>query len=302
MSAAVFAGVDWGTTSFRLWLFDAGGSPLAQQKAPWGMRDLAPDQFAGKLEEALAAVAAPAGLPVIICGMAGAAEGWHQAPYADLPVQLARLAEYSVRIPGQERETRIISGLAQRSPRPDVMRGEETKLVGAFQKRRFAGHVCMPGTHAKWALIEEGEIVGFSTSLTGELFSLLNRHSTLAGYLDRGHGGYAQSSCFLDSVQEALAAPEAILQRLFLIRADGVLNARPAGELAERLSGWLIGMEIAGMRAKAGSAVALIADGDIAENYHGALQLADFECTVISAETSVQAGLFQAGRQLWLEG
>ena len=301
MNAAVFAGVDWGTTSFRLWLFDGGGSPLSQQKAPWGMADLKPGQFAGKLEEALAAAGAAAGLPVIVCGMAGAAEGWHPTPYADLPVQLDGLSEHSARVPGEDRDVRIIFGLAQSRPEcPDVMRGEETKLCGAFQEHRFSGHVCMPGTHAKWALIEDGKITGFHTSLTGELFSLLNRHSTLAGYLDRSPRSYARSPDFLDSVREALAAPEAILQRMFSIRADGVLNKRPASQLAEQLSGWLIGLEIAGMRAEAGSSIILVADGSMADNYHGALQAAGFECTVISAEASVQAGLFRAGRKLWL--
>ena len=303
MDAAVFAGVDWGTTSFRLWLFDRSGDAFAGHNAPWGMTALRPDEFAGRLEDALEATGAPADLPTVVCGMAGAAEGWHPAPYSELPAPLAKLHEHSVKVPGQGRDVRPIGGLAQRDRNcPNVMRGEETTLFGALRLRPLSGYACLPGTHSKWVRIEQDRVLEFYTCLTGELFALLGRSSTLASQLDFERRSHADSPHFLNSVRQALTSPESVVHRLFSIRAAGLLDRElAAGQLVDQLSGWLIGMEVAAMRAQAGPAVTLVADGDMAASYQRALRLADFECTFISAETSVQAGLFAVGRQLWLQ-
>ncbi|PMU87476.1 2-dehydro-3-deoxygalactonokinase, partial [Pseudomonas sp. GP01-A4] len=72
----------------------------------------------------------------------------------------------------------IVPGLAVNQPgRPgDVMRGEETQILGAGVRD---GILVLPGTHSKWATLEAGRVTGFRTAMTGELYAVLLRHSLL---------------------------------------------------------------------------------------------------------------------------
>src|SRR5690606_13941786 len=116
------AAVDWGTSSFRLWLLDSAGSVLAERRSGEGMLSAGTEGFAPILERHLAALDAPAELPVIVCGMAGARQGWVEAPYVALPAGLEDILAGAVPVPGGRRPVRILPGLAQRRPEtPDVI-------------------------------------------------------------------------------------------------------------------------------------------------------------------------------------
>jgi len=130
----------------------------------------------------LDAVGAANDLPVVVCGMAGARQGWVEAGYIDTPAHLAFILERAVPVPGQSRDIRILPGIAQRNPKaPDVMRGEETQLLGALGINA-AGEavVCIPGTHSKWARVSGGTVERFATFMTGELFSVVSRETILS--------------------------------------------------------------------------------------------------------------------------
>src|ERR1700747_3755838 len=148
MSQAAYAAVDWGTSSFRLWLIDDTGCVLAERRSHEGMMAAAKPGFAAVLQSHLSAVQAPGDLPVIICGMAGARQGWVEAGYIDTPAPLAAILARAAIVPGQSRDIRILPGIAQRDvAAPDVMRGEETPLPGALGGDiANAALVCMPGT------------------------------------------------------------------------------------------------------------------------------------------------------------
>src|SRR4051812_45368183 len=127
MTEAAYVAVDWGTSSFRLWLIDRAGEVLAERRSGEGMLGAAKTGFAAVLQSHLAAVEAPDHLPVLVCGMAGAKTGWVEAGYVDTPAPLSAILRQAVRVPGQTRDIRILPGIAQRDARaPDVMRGEET--------------------------------------------------------------------------------------------------------------------------------------------------------------------------------
>ena len=80
----------------------------------------------------------------------------------------------------------ILPGLSCRGKTgaPDVMRGEETQILGALRlhpELAKGRHLfCLPGTHAKWVAVTDGAVSQFQTALSGELFELLRRHSVLA--------------------------------------------------------------------------------------------------------------------------
>ena len=133
MSKAGYVAVDWGTSSFRLWLVDRAGAVLEERRSPEGMMVASKLGFAAVLQSHLDAVGAGNDLPVVICGMAGARQGWVEAGYIDTPAQLASILARAVAVPGLSRDVRILPGIAQRDPNaPDVMRGEETQLLGAL--------------------------------------------------------------------------------------------------------------------------------------------------------------------------
>src|SRR5215475_6131302 len=144
MNHAAYVAVDWGTSSFRLWLVDRAGRVLAERRSHEGMMAAGKLGFASVLQSHLDAVGAAGDLPVVICGMAGARQGWVEAGYIDTPARLASILQGAVRVGGQSRDIRILPGIAQRNPKaPDVMRGEETQLLGALGADGEA-LVCMP--------------------------------------------------------------------------------------------------------------------------------------------------------------
>ena len=159
MSQAAYVAVDWGTSSFRLWLVDRTGNVLGERRSHEGMMAAGKLGFPTVLQSHLDAVGAAPGLPVVVCGMAGARGGWVEAGYVDTPARLASIPEHAVAVPGQDRDIRILPGIAQRDPKaPDVMRGEETQLLGVLGVDAADDVVvCMPGTHSKWVRASGGD-------------------------------------------------------------------------------------------------------------------------------------------------
>lgn len=236
---------DWGTSNLRLWAMDAGGRVLEERSSQNGMARLTPGAFeAALLELATEFLPVSGTLPVIICGMAGARQGWREAPY--LPVPCAPAATGAVRVPTDEArlDVHILPGLSQADP-ADVMRGEETQIAGLLHEQPdFDGVLCLPGTHVKWVRIAGGQVQSFATSMTGELFALLADQSVLRHSVGPGWDDFA----FDKAVHEALADPAGWVSRLFPLRAEALLGEPAPGVARARLSGGLIGAELAAMR------------------------------------------------------
>jgi len=307
--SAAFGAVDWGTSSFRLWLLDSAGTVLAERRGTDGMTTAAAEGFAAVLARHLDAVGAASDLPAIICGMAGARQGWLEAPYVPVPARLDDILAGSVPVPGQGREVRILPGLSQRlAAAPDVMRGEETQLAGIGPLFAAGEHlVCLPGTHSKWVEAGDGAIAGFATYMTGELFALLSTQSILRHALgDRPAAASPGSSAFRSACAEALAAGGDIGSALFRIRAAGLLHDLDRGAAASRLSGLLIGAEIASARrsrAGADRPVILVASGALGLLYRAGLELAGSAVLSADADEAVRAGLLEAAKRLgWTGG
>nr|WP_295466741.1 2-dehydro-3-deoxygalactonokinase [Mesorhizobium sp.] len=304
-SPAVLAAVDWGTSNLRVWLLDAAGDVIAERKSGEGMSSAGAKGFANVLEEHLAAMSAPEGLPAIVCGMAGARQGWVEAGYLDLPARISDFAKAATPAPGARRAVHILPGLAQRSAaHPDVMRGEETQIAGA-DLGGGTHFVCMPGTHSKWVRVEDGAVASFHTAMTGELFHVLASQSILRHSLgDAPDAGAPTAAAFKTALEEMLAHPERLTSALFAIRAGGLLGNVPAGDAAATLSGLLIGAEIAGaVSASPGMhVVTLVASGGMAKRYAAALATAGLLVNLVDADAAVRKGLFEAGRRLYLSG
>lgn len=301
-NAPAVAAVDWGTTRMRVWLIDGQGKVLAERRGDDGLITAQQKGFSTILEGHLAAMGAPAALPVIICGMAGSRQGWLEAPYVTVPAPLSAILAGAASVPGQSRDIRIVPGLAQRlTDAPDVMRGEETQLAGAGLPAKGRQLVCMPGTHSKWVLVEDGTVTGFGTWPTGELFSVLAAHSILRHSLGEHPKPVTSDNPFFRRwCETALGGGGDVTSRLFSIRAAGLLQDLKADDAAACLSGLLIGGEIAsaGRRHGAGAEpIVLVASGALGTLYGEALGLAGLEVRAVDADEAVRAGLVEAARE-----
>jgi 2-dehydro-3-deoxygalactonokinase len=103
MNQAATIAVDWGTSSFRLWLLDPAGGILGERRSDQGMMAAAKPGFANVLQSHLDALGVAADLPVVICGMAGARQGWVEAGYVDTPAHLTDILDRAARVPPASR-------------------------------------------------------------------------------------------------------------------------------------------------------------------------------------------------------
>lgn len=304
MAEATYIAVDWGTSSFRLWLMDAGHTVLAERRSGEGMTTAAETGFAAVLDAHLAAVSAPDTAPVIICGMAGARQGWVEAGYAYAPAALASVLEGAVSVPGQSRDIRILPGIAQRTAEaPDVMRGEETQLLGAIGTASSGKQlVCMPGTHSKWVNVEDSRVTSFASFMTGEVFDVLSKQSILKHAVAGAEGFDGSHPAFLTAVAKASGAPAMVTNLIFTSRSGQLLNGLDATSAAARLSGTLIGTEIAGGLFAAGGTVEtieLVASGRLQGLYEAAFDALGLAYRTVDADLAVRNGLGAAAQTLF---
>ena len=239
--AQQWVGIDWGTTHRRGYLMSAQGECLAKQQDAEGML-AARGRFAASLQTLLDTLGvSDPGVPVLMSGMVGSASGWVEVPYLPLDVALTQLSHHLVAVPGVKRHCLIVPGYVQQGHQGvDVMRGEETQLLGACCPGNGSdGWYVLPGTHSKWARLAGGKITEFATFMTGELFSLLGSHGTLAAASSRD--GALVDEAFVLGLQAAPAA--ALSNALFSCRARVVSGLMPAGHARSYLSGLLIGAE-----------------------------------------------------------
>jgi 2-dehydro-3-deoxygalactonokinase len=277
--AAGLIGLDWGTTALRAYRMDGTGQVLETRQRPWGIMrlpqasnadasptagfELAFEQTCGDWLDA-----AP-DLPVIACGMVGSAQGWKEASYLDLPLPLARIGTQLTVIKRQDRRpVHVVPGLIQRQGLPNVMRGEETQVLGAVAGMKAECWtenellIGLPGTHTKWvslrrdaassdqlpdAIQQSCSVTRFETYMTGEVYAALREHSILGRTMLAAPS--ADWAAFERGLRVAIepAGAAGLLSTLFSTRTLGLTGALAPAAQADYLSGLLIGHEIAAL-------------------------------------------------------
>lgn len=285
---------DWGTSRLRVWAMSAG-APGATATSDDGMGGLASDEFEAALLSLIDPWLDDAVTTVIACGMVGARQGWMEAPYRAVPCEPAPTA--LVRAPARDPriDVWIAPGLSQTRP-ADVMRGEETQIAGLLSGNpKFDGVLCLPGTHTKWAHISAGEVVSFRTFMTGEIFALLASQSVLRHSIGDGRDDQA----FAEAIGDAMAKPEAVAARLFAIRAEGLLAGLDPAAAQGRLSGFLIGMELAAARPYwLGRNITLIGDPRLTSTYGAALKTQGIDADHLGGDEMSLSGLVAARQSM----
>jgi 2-dehydro-3-deoxygalactonokinase len=277
-----YIAVDWGTTNRRAYAVNGAGRCEEIMADDLGLLAV-PD---GGFPAAAAEIRARLGdRPMLLAGMVGSNRGWVEAPYVPAPAGAAELAA-AIRWlePGK---TGIVPGVSQAGAAgADVMRGEEVQVVGAVAAGLVLADalVCHPGTHAKWIRVENGRIAAFRTMMTGEMFSLLKRHSILADQL-QGEVS-ASDPAFAEGLGE-----EALLSALFGIRARRLVEADGRNDAAYA-SGLLIGADVrSGLALHRGEPIALVGRPDLCALYAAALGQAGQAAEQVDGAYAFLAGM-----------
>jgi 2-dehydro-3-deoxygalactonokinase len=245
-------GIDWGTSSLRAYRLSPDGAVLAKREAERGIMTVAARGFPAVLRETVGEWIADGDNRVLLCGMIGSRQGWVEAPYLACPAGAAELAGATIPVPFEEVTVRIrlVPGLTARDAAgvPEVMRGEETKIVGLLHDADLGAAplatLCLPGTHCKWVRIEAGRVVGFATHMTGEVFAALSGHTILGRTMD------TEAPTRPDAFDRGVARARrkgggGLLHQLFGVRTLALMDELPPEEGASYLSGLLIGHEVA---------------------------------------------------------
>ncbi|MFW2587008.1 2-dehydro-3-deoxygalactonokinase [Sagittula sp. SSi028] len=288
--------MDWGTSNLRVWVMGEDGAVRAALSSDQGMGRLAPDQFETALLDLVAPYLPDHRIPVLACGMVGAKQGWAEAPYRKVPCKAPRAAQAIRPLVRDDRlDVRILPGLKQASP-ADVMRGEETQIAGYLgADPQFDGVICLPGTHSKWVHISAEEIVSFRTFMTGEMFDLLSGQSVLRHSVTSDDWDEA---AFDEALADAMGAPQRFAARLFGLRAAGLLDGLSPATARARLSGMLIGLELAGAKEYwLGQQVVLIGAPRLQALYGRALKAQGVEARGVDGADIVLAGLTAAYKE-----
>jgi 2-dehydro-3-deoxygalactonokinase len=274
----------------------ADGVPLFAAESGDGMGTLSPEDYPGALTSLLAPYlpTPEKGLPVVICGMAGARQGWAEADYLETSADLRELGRRAVHPPVGDLpySVSILSGVCQRQPE-DVMRGEEIQLLGlSILRPGFDGLVCMPGTHSKWAQLDGTILASFSTVMTGELFALLRSHSVLRHTTQGDLIGPDTEAGVEAGLTAGQNAPDRLTSLLFRARSASLLSGKQPDWCSGYLSGLLVGAETAARRDSVrGQSVPVIGSPRLTRIYCEALKRVGAEPDPVDPTESVLAGL-----------
>lgn len=236
--------VDWGTTNFRAFLMQGNDCIDRCTQGP-GLLQIEPGNFEAELLRLLQRWFAEAPYPIVMAGMVGSQQGWHEVPYVEAPCSFSSLTRQAYAFTTRwSSPVWIIPGICCHSPyqQPDVMRGEEVQLAGLSAINGPAEYrVILPGTHSKHVLMDNQSVSHFSTYMTGELFALLSQHSILGKALPPQEHNLAVFHSAIETAQHKTP-----LSHLLFSTRTYRLNKQIAEQhIHSYLSGLLIGAELA---------------------------------------------------------
>lgn len=211
-------------------------------------------------------------IPIALSGMASSSIGMLELPYKQLPFQSDGSDLFVKIIPSDvptfSSNLVMISGVSSES---DVMRGEETILVGCDIKKANREELFIfPGTHSKHVRINNGQAHSVSTYMTGELFSLLAQHSVLSGSVLQNSFDEKYAELFAAGVDKGKEAN--LLNSIFQVRVNQLFDKTSKEENYYYLSGLLIGHELKDLADKP-VPVTIVGSGEFQKLYRKALQV-----------------------------
>lgn len=306
-----FISCDWGTSSFRLRLINTTDLQVVSEEKNQRGTSVVYRQFQDLKEKSpsiresfykqviLEGVAALeksseeslAGLMIICSGMVTSSIGLREVPFTPLPFDISgrnlqldfigATAEF-------DHPLLLLSGLKSDT---DVMRGEETELVGVIQTLDFSGEgiFILPGTHSKHVHVSGYQVSEFTTFMTGEFFDLLCQHSILKDSIssEDSFNPIRFGDSFSNGVKASLSA--SLLSQSFLVRTRVLFGKAVKTDNYHYLSGLLIGYELKELSNSAKLPIYLCCTSHLEAQYRLALETLGIEATIIPSDTMEQA-------------
>lgn len=236
---------------------------------------------------------------ILISGMASSSIGLEELPYANVPFSLDGQTAVIKNIPKTVDfpfDIFLVSGVKVID---DVMRGEETQILGLATSNNFIDSntdaICiLPGTHSKHIVIKRGQLVDFKTYLTGELFHLLSTQSVLKGSVEHQFGTEEFNESSLKAFYRGIddSAPHlTMLNKLFSVRTNDLFGVMTKQDNYFYLSGLLIGNEIRSLQVDGIATIVLCCGNKLFELYKLAIEKihAGFPIKLISPEVMDKA-------------
>lgn len=274
---------DWGTTSFRLRLVHAEsavvlaeiieGKGIAAVYRDWIQSGLPENERTNFYKSILLThidkftESELTGVPLIISGMASSSIGVTELPYSDCPFKINAENLQVMKLDCRENfkhDILLVSGLKTDN---DVMRGEETMLLGCETDEEQL--IIFPGTHSKHVTIKNRLCVNFKTYMTGEVFELLATESILSKSVVKNKSNQ-YNGIFEAAVQQAAAGN--LLNTAFHVRTNQLFKKLSAEENYHYLSGLVIGTELKDM-VTGNKKIQLVCNRQLAEPYLLALKI-----------------------------
>lgn len=211
------------------------------------------------------------GLPIIFSGMASSSIGIKELSYGTVPfaadgrqVAAAHLSATA----SFPHPICLISGIRSED---DVMRGEETQLVGVLSQLAemdIDGVFLFPGTHSKHIWVKGWQVKQFKTYMTGEFFGLLSNKSILSASLQK-HQNAVHWPSFNKGVE--LARSSNLLHAAFTVRTQHLFGKSTKEENHDFLSGLLIGTELKELLHQPATQIYLCCNSALQPRYDSAL-------------------------------
>lgn len=293
-----FVGINWGGSNFRAYLI-ANGSLVDSWTEPAGVAGLTRAEMAGQI--AGLAVRWPDAGPIYASGMIGSNVGWEEVPYAACPAGLRQVIEGRRECDFGGTRVTIVPGLICRRQSdgcPDILRGEETEILGLVRMRGMAdGLVALPGTHTKWVRLHGGQVMDFATSMSGEIYDRLTQRGLLASIVD---GQATDGEIFRASVKTAFERRFGLGTAMFGVRTRVITGEFSRSDAAAALRGLLIAADIADaidlfpddMR----DAVPLLGNAGLCALYAAALATVGIETELVDPDRAAVAGFLALHR------
>lgn len=262
---------DWGTSSFRLQLVNIVGQQvigevhstdgISNTFNAWireeGTSSNSRDRFfRQRLRKQIDLLSRKSSIkldntPIVISGMASSSIGLKELPYATLPFPVDGSNASIMHFNSQKdfpHHIILISGVRSET---DVMRGEETQLIGLAASPSLSEYklkeavLVFPGTHSKHIYLQDGQLINFQTFITGEVFNLMANYSILKQSVET-IDLYKFSQDELDAFKSGVGKSQSsnVLNNLFTVRTNQLFNKLNKKQNFLYLSGLLIGSEL----------------------------------------------------------
>lgn len=290
---------DWGTSALRIRLVDAKHHTIIDQEVSdqgsaslfetWQRATTEPLDLNNRMAHYLRYVQLQldklasrndldlAGIPVVISGMASSSIGMMELPYAELPFSIygdhAIVQKLSPSKPFNH-PVILLSGVRDGD---EVMRGEETQLVGIADLLEASGRtdntiVVLPGTHSKHVDISNKHIAKIATYVTGELFANLSKNGLLKEAVQSNNNKRHALDWEIFNAGVEDSGKANILNALFKVRTNQLFGRFSKQENYQYLSGLLIGHETRNLLDKQDMQVVLCSSANLYEHYAHAME------------------------------